>query len=139
MKKTFAKLVAILLILSSVIGLCSCYNIDNVAPIPDFTVKEIEYIDVFDDFDNRSQWVRVADEDIETILGYLANAKPYRESVQDAVYGEDYRALNIRTIEEDNCRCYIYQKRGKTLLEIPYAGIYTVESAFFDYLDDYLK
>ena len=139
MKKMLAKFIAVLLVVSSLILMCSCYNTDNVAPIPDFSVEEIKYIDVFDDMDNRSKWVRVKDGDIETILGYLASAMPYRESVQDAVYGEDYRALNIRTTEDKTYRCYIYKKWGKTLLEMPYIGIYKVDGEFFGYLDEYIK
>ena len=138
MKRFCSNIIVVFLLLSTLIGVCSCYSTENVGPIPNFSVEEIEYIDVFDDANDRSKWVRVNDEDVATILGYLASAMPYRESVQDAVYGEDYRALNIRTTEDKTYRCYIYKKWGKTLLEMPYIGIYKVDGEFFSYLDEYI-
>ena len=104
--------------------------------LPEIPKEDIEYIEVFIYDSGKS---KIVGEDFDNLLLYLEKAEPTRiESISDSVYSKDYRGINIKTANE-SYRYFVYVENGKTLLEIPYYGVYNVDAELFALLDSCLK
>ena len=118
---------------------CMFYDVSKVRQLPTIRRDEVEYIKTYDKIEEK--YNRKWDVDINIIFDYIENATPFRNSTTDSVYSEDYRAILIYLSKNSSnpYKTYTYfvyrDKRGRTLIEMPYNAIYTVDPGLFDYLD----
>ena len=76
--------------------------------------------------------------DYDFILSQLGSAQAYDESYTDFVYG--YYTYEIRiNLGGDARHYYLYEERGRLLLEVPYSGVYMVDRELYDYVAEYFE
>ena len=109
---------------------------DKAPALPEINEEEIVFLQAFV---YESNYITVTNSDRAKILEHLKNAEPTRiPSYTDSVYAEDYRGINIKT-EQTSYRFFVYKSGRKTLLEIPYHGVYEVDAELFLILDSYFN
>ena len=80
----------------------------------------------------------ISSDDIDTVLEFISKAEPMRASHNDSVYSEDYRGIMIVTNETVHYY-YIYKKGSRTILEVPYIGVYKVDRELFKLINGYFE
>lgn len=136
MKTIVVKLSAFILILASLMGMNACFS----EPVRKLTMvdrEKVEYIAVFTDYEGPMKDVPETSHAI--ILAYLEMATPFRNSISDSVYGEDYIGIKVKTVET-TVYYFVYRDwLGRTLVEVPYNAIYRVNSKLYDTLYDFVN
>lgn len=70
----------------------------------------------------------MAEEDVETLFGYIGSAVPTRQQAMDDHPTERlYYGITVQTAERQY-DYFIYEKEDRVYLEIPYEGIYEADS-----------
>lgn len=76
----------------------------------------------------------IADADVDSVLAKLSKAEPTRKmSVQDSPDAKTYYEIAVETSERTHY-FYVYFENGTCYVEIPYEGIYTVDSGLVNLL-----
>lgn len=129
MKKKFWIGLVVLIVLIS--GLYKAY--DNIfpkaAPIRQIKVSEINRIYIYDNSENK---IGMVDSEIEEIITYINEAEPTRIiSVNDYPSVRPYYVVEIKS-DDRYFRYMIYKDNGKTYVELPYEGVYTINEKVID-------
>lgn len=113
---------------------------EKAEPLPEIKVEEVDFMKASYESNSyrKGKEKLISEEDYDKVIGYLDAAEPTGiVSSSDSVFSEDYRRLFIRTKECDYSY-YVFNKYGKTYLEIPYVAVYIVDAELFEILADYL-
>lgn len=143
MKRAISIFLCILMLSMTVTSLAGCSLIDELFfRHPERAVALT--IPTLDEIDNIKVTARVGGthtvpkQDYELILDYLSRLEPYDESYTDSVYG--YYVYEIRINLGGDARFYyLYEEGGQLFLEVPYSGIYRVDSALYDHIGRYFE
>lgn len=133
-------LIIIAIILSVFMGMLY-YVFDFVFPkaekfdFPDFGA--VESITITKD----RETISVKDEDAEIIYDYISRAKPTRkQSINENPTAVSYYTVSVKTDNISYFGCgHIYEQSGVTYYELPYVGIYTVDSDVLNYIESYFS
>ena len=130
-KKIFWIGLAVLVVL--IAGVYKAY--DNIfpkaGPIRQIKVSEINWIYIYDNSENE---IGMVDSEIEEIITYINEAEPTRiMSVNDYPTVRPYYVVEIKSVDR-YFRYMIYEDNGKTYVELPYEGVYTIDEKAIDIL-----
>lgn len=133
-------LIIIAIILSVLMGMIY-YVFDFVFPkaekfdFPDFAA--VESITITKD----NETISVKDEDAEIIYDYISRAKPTRkQSINERPNADSYYTISVKADNISYFGCgHIYEEIGVTYYELPYVGIYTVDSDILNYIESYFS
>lgn len=130
-KKSFWIGLVVLVVL--IAGLYKVY--DNIfpkaGPVRQIKVSETNRIYIYDNSENE---IGMVDSEIEEIITYINEAEPTRiMSVNDYPSVRPYYVVEIKSVDR-YFRYMIYEDNGKTYVELPYEGVYTIDEKAIDIL-----
>ena len=130
-KKSFWRGLVVLVVL--IAGLYKAY--DNIfpkaGPIRQIKASETNRIYIYDNSENE---IGMVDSEIEEIITYINEAEPTRiMSVNDYPSVRPYYVVEIKSVDR-YFRYMIYEDNGKTYVELPYEGVYTIDEKAIDIL-----
>lgn len=100
-------------------------------PIVQIEVGMIESISLYD---NENEEIIICESEVQKLLYYINNAKATRMmSANDYPYIRPYYLIEIKTMERV-FRYMAYEEHGTAYIELPYEGIYVVESEMLEIL-----
>lgn len=131
-KKTVAIIVMVVAVL--MLGVHMVY--DNIfpkaKPIKQLEISMIESVALSDNGDNA---IVITDEELQKLLSYINGAEATRTmSVNDYPSARPYYVLEIKTAERV-FRYMIYEENGTSYAEIPYEGVYEIDSEAVEILE----
>ena len=129
MKKIFWIGLAVLVVL--IAGLYKAY--DNIfpkaGPIRQIKVSKTDSVYIYDNNENK---IGMIDSEIEELFTYINAAEPTRiMSVNDYPNVRPYYVVEIKS-DDTYFRYMIYEDNGKTYVELPYEGVYTIDEKVID-------
>lgn len=152
MKKYLCKIIASLLICSSMLALGGCFHyVEELYPLPVPKRENIAYIKILDKprsiHEFRKEFV-IPDDDIDLIINYMESAVPYMGIIESEYENYDYKQIYFSLSfggTTDFIQMFIFQKDGETFIEwSPDAVTFNfelckVDNALFDLIESYLK
>ena len=100
-------------------------------PIKQLKVSETDSTCIYDNNENE---IGMVDSEIEEIITYINEAEPTRiMSVNDYPSVSPYYVVEIKSVDR-YFRYMIYEDNGKTYVEVPYEGVYTIDEKAIDIL-----
>ena len=137
MKKVIIPIIAVVILACLILGGCliidslfpkaTPINVPSASSVVSMAVKKNE---------NRKddEPCEIASADIDNILSQLSEAEPTRKmSVQDSPDAKTYYEISVKTDERTHY-FYVYFDDGACYVEIPYEGIYTIDSGLVNLL-----
>ena len=109
--------------------------LDGIFPKADPIVQlESDMIETVNLRDNEDEEIVLSEEELQKLFYYINNAKATRMmSANDYPYIRPYYLIQIKTVERA-FRYMAYEDNGTAYIELPYEGIYVVESEMVELL-----
>lgn len=150
MKKTFSKIIAIILIISSMLCLSSCLDRgEELYPMPKVRRDDIVYIKIIDKFESKNRLpdeALIPEEYYDFVADYIDSAVPHEGIIESQFKSYDYREIYIKYPNvAEYYQLFIFQKNGETFIEwSPDALTFNyelckVDNEFFSFLDSFLQ
>lgn len=128
-KKSFWIVLVVLVVL--IAGLYRVYDriFPKAGPIKQLIVSETDSIYIYDNDENE---IGMSDSEIEELFTYINAAEPTRiMSVNDYPDVRPYYVVEKKSVDR-YFRYMIYEDNGKTYVELPYEGVYTIDEKTID-------
>lgn len=104
-------------------------------PIQHPSIEDITSIKISTD-DNREN--KISGTDFAKIVIYISNSKPTRiMSVNDSPSVRPYYKIEVLT-DERMFNYYIYKENNNVYIELPYEGIYIIDSQIFSVISNWI-
>ena len=132
MKKKIILIVLVMLV-GFVAGTYRAYDsiFPKAEPIKQLKTSEVGSIYLCDNDENK---VEIRNLEIEELCTYINAAEPTRiMSVNDYPDVRPYYVVEIKSVDR-YFRYMIYEDNGKTYVEVPYEGVYTIDEKAIDIL-----
>lgn len=129
MKKIFW--IGLLVLIVLIAGLYKAYDnmFPKAEPIRQIKVSKTDSVYIYDNNENK---IGMIDSEIEELFTYINAAEPTRiMSVNDYPNVRPYYVVEIKS-DDTYFRYMIYEDNGKTYVELPYEGVYTIDEKVID-------
>lgn len=130
-KKT--TLIFIVVVIAFVAGAYLAYDsiFPKAGPIRQLELSQVDTIYIFDNNENE---IGMSNRELEELFAYINVAEPTRiMSVNDYPSVRPYYVMEIKSADR-YFRYMIYEDNGKTYVELPYEGVYTIDEKAIDIL-----
>ena len=109
--------------------------LDDIFPKADPIVQlEVGTVESVSLYDNEDKEIVISDAELQKLFYYINDAKPTRAmSANDYPSVRTYYLIEIKTMERV-FRYMAYEEHGTAYIELPYEGIYVVESEMLEIL-----
>ena len=109
--------------------------LDDIFPKADPIVQlEVGTVESVSLYDNKDKEIVISDAELQKLFYYINDAKPTRVmSANDYPSVRPYYLIEIKTMERV-FRYMAYEEHGTAYIELPYEGIYVVETEMLEIL-----